>query len=111
MFIHGSDFLLTRETDFGKKLGLLAERQKLKLCVPHEELKPQALRYCGQLTLCHYYRERIGELILYKLRSYVCVNENCLDQQRSVCVNRLRKMLSFGLQFSFIRQLRLKLAM
>ena len=38
-------------------------------------------------------------------------NENCLDQQRGVCVNRLRKMLSFGLDFSFIQQLRLKLAM
>ena len=38
-------------------------------------------------------------------------NENCLDQQRSVCVNRLRKMLRFGLDFSFIQQLRLKLAM
>ena len=36
----------------------------------------------------------------------MCVNENCLDQQRRVCVNRLRKMLSFGLDFSFTQHLR-----
>ena len=30
-------FFLTRQTDVGKKLELLAVRQKLKLCVPHEE--------------------------------------------------------------------------
>ena len=44
MFIHISDFFLTRETDFGKKLGLLAVRQNLKSCVPHEEWN---LRPCG----------------------------------------------------------------
>ena len=37
-------FFLTRQTDVGKKLELLAVRQKLKLCVPHEEWN---LRPCG----------------------------------------------------------------